>query len=78
MEPTIWPFGGPEPPELKCIKCGGAVVPGQNGFVRGFSTSPDGDPSGAIMDTLEALHYAEDCGEPDKVVPWNKPGPLIE
>lgn len=27
-----------------CVKCGGSVVPGQNGLLRGLSTEPDGYP----------------------------------
>ena len=60
----------------KCVKCGGKVVPGVNGCIRGLSSQPDGHPSGAIKDTLDAIHYAADCGEPEKITLFPKLGPI--
>jgi len=53
----------------RCVRCGGPVVPGVNGFIRGLSTVPTGDPSGVIKDTLEGMHYAAHCGDPDRTAP---------
>lgn len=51
-----------------CVKCGGPIVPGVNGFIHGLSAAPNADPSGAIRDTFRGLHYAQHCGAPDKEV----------
>ncbi len=53
----------------KCVRCGGPIVPGVNGFIHGLSRSPDGDPSGAIKDTLQGVHYPKDCGNKAAKVP---------
>lgn len=55
-----------------CAKCNGPVVPGQNGFIRGVSLSPDGDPRYRIKEFDVAIHYPEDCGNPNEKVPWPK------
>jgi len=40
------------------------------GVYLGLSAVPAGDPSGVIKDTLEGLHYAEHCGDPDRTAPF--------
>lgn len=60
----------------KCSRCSGDVVPGKNGVILGLSSSPDGNPNGAIMDTIEVVHYLEFCGSPEVKVSFPSLGPL--
>ncbi len=61
---------------MKCKRCGIEVYPGKDGMIIGLSTEPDGDPLGAILDTMVAVHYREFCGRPDVVLEPMKLGPL--